>query len=102
MIEILKGANGLDKQLKDINSDADVRHFIYITFSKTSRAPTTNETAVQFGVPISSVENAYDRLAQEHQIALAPGSYSIWMAHPFSNFPTNYVTEIGGNRYWGN
>jgi hypothetical protein len=83
-------------------SDLDVRHFIYATFAGTSRPPTTSETANHFKISIAAVENAYENLANAHHIALAPGSYSIWMAHPFSALPTNYVTEVEYKRYWGN
>ena len=83
-------------------TDIDVRHFIYTTFAEKSRPPTTLETADHFEISIAVVESAYERLADAHHIALAPGSHGIWMAHPFSGLPTNYVTEIGNKQYWGN
>ena len=83
-------------------SDPDVRHFIYKTFAETTRPPTTIEVADHFDIPIADVEDAFARLANAHQIALAPGTYSIWMAHPFSGLPTNFVADVGGKKYWGN
>jgi hypothetical protein len=83
-------------------SDPDIRHFIYTTFAGTSRPPTTLETADHFKISIAAVEGAYERLANAHHFALAPGSHGVWMAHPFSALPTNYVTEIGDRLYWGN
>ena len=83
-------------------SDADVRHYIYTTFAKTSRPPTTGDVADHFKTSIAAVEDAFERLADAHQIALASGSHSIWMAHPFSGVPTNYVAEVAGQKYWGN
>jgi hypothetical protein len=82
--------------------DLRIRHFIYLTFVDKSRPPSTHETASHFGVSCAEVEEAYKRLATAHHIALAHGSYSIWMAHPFSALPTNYITEVKGKRYWGN
>ena len=82
--------------------DRDVRHFIYANFSQTSRPPSTSETAAHFKVSIAAVEKAYQRLANSHHIVLAPGSYSIWMAHPFSSLPTNYITKVENKRFWGN
>ena len=82
--------------------DEDVRHYIYTTFAETTLPPTTSQVADHFGVAIESIENAFERLASDHQIALAPGSYSIWMAHPFSGVPTNFVAAIGSKRYYGN
>ena len=83
-------------------SDPDVRHYIYRTFVDTCRPPTTGDVADHFNTSIADVENAFERLAGAHQIALAPGSYSIWMAHPFSSLPTNFVAEVGSKKYWGN
>ncbi len=83
-------------------SDLDVRHFIYTTFARKAYPPTTLETADHFSTSIAQVEAAYERLAKAHHIALAPGSHAIWMAHPFSSLPTNYVAEVEHKRYWGN
>ena len=83
-------------------SEPDVRHYVYTTFAETSRPPTTLECAEHFDISVADVESAYERLAGAHHITLAPGSHSIWMAHPFSGLPTNYVTQVGPQRYWGN
>ena len=82
--------------------DRDVRHFIYATFAETAFPPTTGHVSQHFRVSIASVERAFERLAGSHHIALAPGSYSIWMAHPFSGIPTNYITVVGPKKYFGN
>jgi DNA-binding transcriptional MocR family regulator len=87
---------------RDTISDMDVRHAIYTTFAETTLPPTTAQLSDHFGVSIASIEAAFDRLAADHHIALAPGSYSIWMAHPFSGVPTNFTTQAGGKKYWGN
>ncbi|RJQ62003.1 MAG: hypothetical protein C4530_05540 [Desulfobacteraceae bacterium] len=92
----------MEKQRKREISDSGVRYFIYATFAGTCRPPTTLETADHFKVSIAAVESAYERLAKAHHVALAPGSHAIWMAHPFSGLPTNYVTEVENRRYWGN
>ena len=83
-------------------SDLDVRHFIYGTFAEKSRPPSTAECAGHFNISIAGVEGAMGRLADAHHIAFAPGSLSIWMAHPFSSLPTNSITEVDSKRYWGN
>jgi hypothetical protein len=83
-------------------SDLDIRYFIYTTFAETALPPTTLETADHFKISIAEVERAYERLAGVHHIALTPGAHRIWMAHPFSGLPTNYVAETDHQRYWGN
>ena len=90
------------EKTKVMISDSDLRHYIYLTFAKTSKPPTTSETANHWGIDIAAVESGFERLAQAHHIALAPGSHSIWMAHPFSGVPTNHVAEVGEKKYWGN
>jgi hypothetical protein len=92
----------MESARKNEISDLDIRHFIYTTFAGTGRPPTTLETAVHFDIAIAEVEGAYERLGNAHHIALAPGSHGIWMAHPFSGLPTNYVTEIEDKRYYAN
>jgi hypothetical protein len=96
------GGKEMEPLRKEEISDLDVRHFIYKTFAGTSRPPTTLETAEHFNISIAEVESAYERLANAHHIALAPGSHGVLMAHPFSGLPTNYVTEVEYKRYYGN
>ena len=87
---------------EDPTMDNEVRHFIYQTFISTSKPPTTAETAKRFQLSISKIESTFERLAASHDIALAPGSHSIWMAHPFSALPTNYTAQINQKKYYGN
>ena len=82
--------------------DKSVRYYIYKSFEETTKPPTTEDISEYFDIPISQAEGSFQRLANAHQIALAPGSYSIWMAHPFSSVPTNYTTTIGAKKYFGN
>lgn len=82
--------------------DIEVRHFIYKTFAETTKPPTTQEIAIKFNTDINSVERSFGRLADSHHIALAPGSFSIWMAHPFSALPTNYTATVGTKKYYAN
>ena len=87
---------------EDPTLDNEVRHFIYQTFISTSKPPTTAETAKRFQLSISKIESTFERLAASHDIALAPGSHAIWMAHPFSALPTNYTAQINQKKYYGN
>ena len=82
--------------------DIDVRHYIYTTFVDIAKPPTTSQVANHLGVSIATVEDSFERLANAHHIALAPGTHSIWMAHPFSGIATNFVAEVAGKTYWGN
>jgi hypothetical protein len=90
------------KENKMQASDTTVRHFIYQTFAKTASPPTASQIAGQFKIPKHEAEDSLERLADAHQIALAPGSHNIWMAHPFSGLKTDFVTRVDGKTYWGN
>ncbi|MGI9569780.1 MAG: hypothetical protein ACR2PH_08605 [Desulfobulbia bacterium] len=82
--------------------DNEVRHIIYTTFKEEAKPPTTEDVAILLKKDIASIEKSFVRLADSHHIALAPGSYSIWMAHPFSALPTNYTAEIDLKKYYAN
>jgi hypothetical protein len=55
---------------------------IYKHFIETGNAPTTTDIAGALGCDATEVEQGIVELAAARNIALAPGSRSIWMAHP--------------------
>ncbi len=84
------------------NLDKEIRYVIYKTFVETARAPTTQTVARHLETTIHKVEQSFQRLADAHHIALAPGGFSIWMAHPFSSLQTNFTVDIGSKTYFAN
>ncbi len=82
--------------------DRQVRWRIYEHFAATGRAPDTTDLAGRTGLTAPLVEASLRRLADAHAIVLAPGSTSIWMAHPFSAVPTAYPVVAAERTYWGN
>ncbi len=84
------------------SQEKHIRHYIYQSFVKTAQPPTSADIAKQFQVGIATAENALENLAEAHQIALAEGTHSIWMAHPFSAIATNFIAEVDSKKYWGN
>ncbi len=85
---------------KDI--DEQVRWLVYRHFIETGSPPNTPMLAREAGSDIRTVEESLGRLARDHALVLAPGSHSIWMAHPFSAVPTPYPVQVGETRYWAN
>lgn len=83
-------------------NDADIRHYIYKHFATHTVPPTSSDMARYFSITRAQVEDALERLATAHQIALAPGAHSIWMAHPFSGIPTPYMVGASGKKYSAN
>ena len=85
-----------------LETDLDVRYYIYQTFAKHTSPPTVGQVAEHFGLSKAEVQQALDRLAEAHQVALAPGTHNIWMAHPFSGVKTDFTARVGHKEYWGN
>jgi len=83
--------------------DRAVRTHIYEAFVATGRPPTTASAAEALSTSPAEVAAAFRRLAGHHEIALLPGTDEVWMAHPFSGVPTDYLVEAkNGRRWWAN
>ena len=82
--------------------DEQVRWLVYRHFIETGSPPNTPMLAREAGSEVRAVEESLLRLAGGRALVLAPGSHSIWMAHPFSAVPTPYPVQVGGMRYWAN
>jgi hypothetical protein len=82
--------------------DREVRWLVYRHFIDTGSPPNTPMLARESGSDLRSVEESLLRLAEAQSLVLAPGSSSIWMAHPFSALPTPYPVRAGGVQYWAN
>ena len=86
--------------MEDIDRSVRLRIFEHIV--ETGQAPTVAETALALGQPPQAVEASYRRLAAGRAIVLAPGTTTIWMAHPFSAVPTPYPVKTARGAYWAN
>jgi hypothetical protein len=82
--------------------DKQVRWLVYRHFMDTGLPPNTPVLARETSSSLLDVENALFRLGEARSLVLAPGSTSIWMAHPFSGVPTAFPVQAGGIRYWAN
>ena len=82
--------------------DRDVRLAVYRKFVDEARPPTPPEIAVELGVATLDVEASLRRLADGHELVLAPGTPYVWMANPFSAIPTPFEVEVGNRLYFGN
>jgi hypothetical protein len=79
-----------------------VRGSIYRYFIHTTEPPSMNYLAESVHATEDEVADSLRRLDARHHIALAPGSLNVWMANPFSAFPTEYPAETPKGRYWTN
>jgi hypothetical protein len=81
--------------------DRDARLFVYRHFVEQGQAPSVADTAAGLGRTDEEVAAAFRRLEAAHVLVLAPGTQNIWMANPFSAFPTGFWVETPRGSWWG-
>jgi hypothetical protein len=79
-----------------------VRTHVIRALRDTSTAPSSEGIASALGSTAGAVRAALRALADEHRLVLLPGTDSVWMAHPFSAVPTDFVVVAGGRSWWAN
>lgn len=82
--------------------ERQVRAEVYASFRDRSTPPSAEALSDSLRVPRSRVVSALHALADEHCLVLVPGSESVWMAHPFSGIPTDFVVTVGERRWFAN
>lgn len=65
-------------------------------------APDVATLAEGFGVAEQDVVSSLQALANEHGVVLHPHRPQIWVIHPFSTAPTNFVVENSKGQWWSN
>ncbi len=68
--------------------DHAVRYEIYRKLEETARAPDVAELAARLKELEVDIESSLLRLNQTHSIALAPGTFNVWVAPPRAHAPT--------------
>ena len=79
-----------------------VRAHVIRALRDASEAPSSDDVASALGSTTDAVRAALHALADEHRLALLPGTDSVWMVHPFSAVPTDFVVSAGGRSWWAN
>jgi alkylmercury lyase-like protein len=85
----------------DLNNST-LHHVIIDTILSRGWAPSADELAKTFKVARPRIGEALHALAEYHGVVLHPGSDEIWVAHPFSTAPTNFVVRAGAREWWAN
>ncbi len=83
-------------------SDAALHYNIIKYFVDHGYAPVTSELATLLNAREDEVVSALHRLAENHGVVLHPNSARIWVAHPFSTMPANFLVHSADSRWWGN
>lgn len=79
--------------------DRAVRAQIYSLFAGGADRVDVSIVAKAGGWGESEAALSFQRLADEHRIALIEDGSRVWMAHPFSGVPTSY-RAVSGERSW--
>ena len=65
-------------------------------------APDVSQLARIMNEPKDQISFGLNRLQEEHGIVLHPNSDKIWIIHPFSLAPTNFLVTSKEKEWWGN
>lgn len=65
-------------------------------------APDVGQLAWLLGHSDKEIEAGLQRLQDNHGVVLHPNSSKIWVIHPFSLAPTNFMVRQGNLEWWGN
>jgi hypothetical protein len=79
-----------------------VRAVLIHTLRDTGFAPSAAQIAATLDASGPDVSSALHSLAEEHNLALVPGTDKVWMAHPFSGVETDFVVCVGTRRWFAN
>lgn len=78
-------------------------HYTIIKFIiERGYAPETDELSRLLGVEADEIADGLRRLQDDHGIVLHPNSSRIWIIHPFSLAPTNFLVRSCDQEWWGN
>jgi len=83
-------------------NNSTLHHVIVDTLLTRGWAPSARELAERFGVERARLSRALRELADYHGVVLHPDSHEIWVVHPFSAAPTNFLVRSGALEWWGN
>ncbi len=82
--------------------DWDIRLYLYQTLVQTGHAPSHEEIATQFSIPIDEAQQALHRLNEAHLIFLQPNTYDLMMLFPLSAIETDYQVTVDGVQLYAN
>jgi len=81
--------------------DRELRLFVYRHFVEQGSAPGLDDAAAELEITPERAEASFRRLEAARVLVFAPGTLNIWMANPFSAFPTPFWVETPQGGWWG-
>lgn len=89
--------------MPDNRIDNSTLHYTIIKFIiDRGYAPEVDELSRLLQVAADEIADGLQRLQDDHGIVLHPNSSRIWVIHPFSLAPTNFLVRCEGLEWWGN
>jgi hypothetical protein len=86
-----------------MNVSNSILHYTIIKFIiDKGYAPEVDELANLLTTTEDNIVTALQNLADNHGVVLHPNSSRIWVIHPFSLAPTNFLVRCEGREWWGN
>jgi hypothetical protein len=65
-------------------------------------APNVETLSEILNCDLKEIENELYKLQEEHGVVLHPNEPKVWVIHPFSLAPTNFVVKSSKGVWWGN
>ena len=81
---------------------AGLHHVVIRSIVQNGFAPTINSLAEHFNCSSKKIRSSLRRLQEYHGVVLHESSDEIWIIHPFSLAPTNFLVRQGAQEWWGN
>ena len=89
--------------MKDSQISNSSLHYTIIKFIiENGYAPEIDELSELLTASHEEIFAALQKLQEDHGVVLHPNNPRIWVAHPFSLAPTNFLVRSGNDEWWGN
>lgn len=81
---------------------APLHHYLLKHLVEEGYAPSIADLSEHFRQPEAKVREALLALQAYHGVVLHPHNAEVWVIHPFSTAPTNFLLRKGEQAWWGN
>jgi len=86
---------------KSLNHSS-LHHYILKHLIDFGHAPNREKLSAHFGVAKPQLDEALLALQDYHGVVLHPHNPEVWVIHPFSTAPTNFLIKSANGLWWGN
>lgn len=83
-------------------NNSSLHHAILRFLIERGFAPDVTELSTMLEASQEDVIAGLQKLQEDHGVVLHPNSSKVWVIHPFSTAPTNFVVRTAHQEWWGN